>query len=357
MSAMRGDPAHSQLYAGLLPVELSGEPPPVRPTTLENDPLPNRQPPLRKRASRVLIAFCVGVAATMTLQSYGDAARQIIANYYPRLGWLAPRGALTAQKAPDAITASATSDPDQRRQFDAILHDLDAVMRSLDRIVAGQELITRSIGEIVASVPAGRQHMSTDQAAGTGQEPTTRSTDQTAATGQEQVTRNTDQTAGTGQEQVTRNTDQTAASIAEAPSAKASGITAEGRADETSLQRTMRFNIKPAEAKPPQTLLERGKQLSAASAHDPSCFPSASAVLQNHPGGWPTWTLKAPGHEGAMCWYAAARPRGSDHRPRGSDHRSEMMPKEKETVGTTENELLAPFAQRGRAEGWQSGLP
>ena len=46
---------------------------------------------LRKRGSfsRVLTTFCIGVAATLTWQSYGDAARQIIASpirSFP--GWL-----------------------------------------------------------------------------------------------------------------------------------------------------------------------------------------------------------------------------------------------------------------------------
>jgi hypothetical protein len=53
MSAMPS-PAQSEFYAGLLPVEPSIEPPPVRPTTLENDRLQNEQPSLRKRVSRAL---------------------------------------------------------------------------------------------------------------------------------------------------------------------------------------------------------------------------------------------------------------------------------------------------------------
>jgi hypothetical protein len=141
-----------------------------------------------------------------------------------------------------------------------------------------------------------------------------------------------------GQQQMTRETDQTATSITQAASAQTGGIAAESRTDGSSLQPTVRLDIKPTEVRLPQTLSERGKQLSAASGgHDASCFPSASAVLQNHPRGWPSWTLRAAGHEGTLCWYAAARPRGSDHRPRGSDHRSEMMPTEKEIVGATQN--------------------
>jgi hypothetical protein len=76
----------------------------------------------------------------------GDAARQMIANSYPQLGWLAPQRAATLQKAPDtiALVGSAAPHPDQW-QFDEMLGDLHAMRLSLDRIAAGQELITRSI--------------------------------------------------------------------------------------------------------------------------------------------------------------------------------------------------------------------
>jgi hypothetical protein len=211
---------------------------------------------------------------------------------------------------------------------------------SLDRIAAGQELITRSIDEIAKGIIAGQERM-------------TRSTDQTAtsiAIGQEPTTRSTNETAATitaGQEQITRNADQTATSIDQALS-KATSIPAESRTDGASLRPTARLNIKPTEAIPPQTSSEKDKQSSAASRHDASCFPSASAVVQNHAGGWPTWTLRAPGHEGTMCWYAAARPRGSDHRPRASAPRSEKTPGA-EIVGTTESGLSEPPAR----DDWQ----
>ena len=304
MTTTRGS-AH---YAGLLPV-------PARPTTLENDRFPNEQPSLRKRALHavsLLIAFCAGAAATCASWSYGEAARQIIASSHPQLGWLAPRVATTAQKTPNmvALIASAAPFPDQR-QLDAMLgDDLHAMRLSLDRIVAGQELIARSIDEIATSIAAGQDQM-------------TRTGDQTAAT------------VAKGQEQMRRNTDQTTTSIDQAPS-KATSLPIESRGDGASLQPTVRLNTKPTEAKPPQTLSEKGRPLSVASLHDTSCFPSASAVVQKHPGGWPTWTLKAPGHEGTMCWYASAR-------SRGRDHRSEMVQR-KEIVGTTANELSPPPA-------------
>src|SRR5467141_2298399 len=149
MSTVRGS-AH---YEGLLPIVPSDEPPPIRPTILE-DPFPNGQPPLRKRASRALsrflAIFCVGVGTTLAWQSYGDAAREMIANSYPQLGWLAPRPAPTAQSAADviALAAPAVSPPDQQ-QLNAVSLDLDAVRQSVDQITtsiaASQEQMTRSV--------------------------------------------------------------------------------------------------------------------------------------------------------------------------------------------------------------------
>ena len=124
-------------------------------------------------------------------------------------------------------------------------------------------------------------------------------------------------------EELTHNTDQTKTSVDQAPSAQADSIPLESRGDGASLQPGVPLDIKSTEAKAPQTLSEKGKQVSAASQYDASCLPSVWAVLQKHPGGWPMWTLRAPGHEGAQCWYAASRPTVSNHRPRASDHRTE----------------------------------
>jgi len=128
-----------------------------------------------------------------------------------------------------------------------------------------------------------------------------------------------------GQNDKITTTPTTVTSIGQAPPAKASGVTVESQDDVASLQPAARLT----DAKPSKMLSEKGKPLA-------SCFASASAVLQNHPGGWPTWTLKAPGHEGTTCWYAAARPRGSDQR-RESVARKEML--------------------ASRPHGWSFGLP
>ena len=43
------------------------------------------------------------------------------------------------------------------------------------------------------------------------------------------------------------------------------------------------------------------------------CFPSAAAVMRDRPQARPTWTMKAPGHEGTMCWYASPSKPNTDH--------------------------------------------
>jgi len=78
-----------------------------------------------------MIVFSVGIAATLAWQTYGDAARQLI--------------------------APAASIPDQQ-QLNAISLDLDAVRRSIDglaiaigtSIATSQEQITRSVDQLAA---------------------------------------------------------------------------------------------------------------------------------------------------------------------------------------------------------------
>jgi hypothetical protein len=157
-----------------------------------------------------------------------------------------------------------------------------------------------------------------------------------------------------GQNDKTITTLTTATRVDQAPAAKASGVAVESQGDAAALQPAPRLtDVKPPEtlsvesqgdaaalrpaahvtdATPLETLSEKGKPLA-------SCFASASAVLQNHPGGWPAWTLRASGHEGTICWYAAARPGGSEHR----------------RVGTTGNALSRSPAPRPQA--WRFGLP
>ena len=155
----------SESSADSLPANPSVEAPVVRAADLKKDRFPNGRSSLGKRALlalvRFLIMFCIGVAATLAWQSYGDAARERIASSYPQLGWLAPQAARIARSGPDTIglAAQAAPSPDQH----AMLLDLDAVRQSIDRIAnnmaTSQEQITRSVDRIAASVAASQERI------------------------------------------------------------------------------------------------------------------------------------------------------------------------------------------------------
>jgi hypothetical protein len=95
-----------------------------------------------KRPARLLITFCLGVAATLAWQSYGDTARGIIANLSPQLGWLAPQPALA--QTDGAATTAATPFVDQQ-EFKAMSLNLAAVRQRIDQlavqVAAGQEQV------------------------------------------------------------------------------------------------------------------------------------------------------------------------------------------------------------------------
>jgi hypothetical protein len=95
---------------------------------------------------RFLMAVGIGVAATLAWQSYGDAAREIIASSYPQLSWLAPQAA-AAQAAPTTIGA-ATASLDQQELKEVSL-GLAVIQQRVDqlaaRVAAGQEQMTRDL--------------------------------------------------------------------------------------------------------------------------------------------------------------------------------------------------------------------
>jgi hypothetical protein len=110
-----------------------------------SDP-PSKRP--RRRApgsfSRLILAFGVGVGATLAWQSYGDTARQVIAGSYPQLGWLAPRAA-AAQTTDGAVPAQNAAD----QEIKALTLSLAAMRQRVDQlaaqIAAGQDQMTRDI--------------------------------------------------------------------------------------------------------------------------------------------------------------------------------------------------------------------
>jgi hypothetical protein len=132
------------------------EPPPARPVR-------------RKRARRVFtryfMTFAGGIVTVLAWQSYGDAARQIIANSYPRLAWLAPQTA-SAQTAPATVVPPVVS-PDSQgiktisvdlaevsRQLDAVQERMTTrladVSHKVDQLAAAQGEMTRQIAKLQA---------------------------------------------------------------------------------------------------------------------------------------------------------------------------------------------------------------
>jgi hypothetical protein len=101
----------------------------------------------------------------------------------------------------------------------------------------------------------------------------------------------------------------------QAPTAAAVGTNAESRIEPevqaTPLPLTVPLDVKPAEngieTRPPQALPQKEGRPFTPSPDASTCFPSASAVRQNYPEGRPSWTLRAPGHEGTRCWYPTKR--------------------------------------------------
>src|SRR5882762_7438852 len=132
-------PSHTQpeFSAASVLVKPSVETAAGRPAKVKNDQLTTSRSSLGKRASLAcayyMIVFSVGVAATLAWQTYGEAARQLI--------------------------APAASAPDQP-QLNAMLLDLDAVRRSIDglaisigtSIATSQEQTTHSIDQLTASL-------------------------------------------------------------------------------------------------------------------------------------------------------------------------------------------------------------
>jgi hypothetical protein len=85
--------------------------------------------------------------------------------------------------------------------------------------------------------------------------------------------------------------------------------------DETSALSTPNSATQVSPAPPPDAVLDTQNMNSQVERKQrivgnqvSTCYPSASAVRQEHPQAWPSWTMRALGHEGARCWYPGTRP-------------------------------------------------
>jgi hypothetical protein len=149
----------------------------------------------KKRSSRgftrYLLAFCIGAAATLAWQSYGEAAKQIFAAKAPELGWSpetkqmianlveqlgwtkppatsavrpsaleTPQPAPVAQTAPQNVTPKAPAAPSiDPEQVHRMAMDLTALRQTVEQLAASQDQMVREIarlkvadGEILANV-------------------------------------------------------------------------------------------------------------------------------------------------------------------------------------------------------------
>ena len=126
----------------------------IRPTTLKI-----KQPSVRRRAARSLILFCMGVAATLAWQSYGDATKELIARSYPQLGWSSPQtvGAATPEMT-SGIAPATTSD--SQGLIESVLANLAAVRQSMDQLAAEFVASQQQMASDIAKLKAAEQEIS-----------------------------------------------------------------------------------------------------------------------------------------------------------------------------------------------------
>ena len=120
--------------------------------------LKRKQPSLRGRAARSLIIFCIGVAATLAWQSYGDATREMIATSYPQLGWLAPQTA-AAESTPEIIAPTAPATGLDSPELRSILVNLGAVRQSVDELAAQFAASQQEMASDIAKLKAAEQDL------------------------------------------------------------------------------------------------------------------------------------------------------------------------------------------------------
>ena len=112
---------------------------------LKNARVSNKPLSLGRAVFRFAIAFCLGVAATSGWQSYGDAAREMIANWSEQFGWLAPAPDAHASRI-NAPTAVVVPFPDVASQ--------EQMARDITQLQAAEQDVLQKISEPLPSWPA-----------------------------------------------------------------------------------------------------------------------------------------------------------------------------------------------------------
>ena len=120
-----------------------------RPTTASIYSLPaaRHRPSIGRRIFRAVARFCIavliGVGATLGWQSYGDAARQMLAARAPELASLLPVSATKSQVA--AVTPANPA-----LQLEPLASNLEVVRRSVEQLAARQEQMAQNISALQA---------------------------------------------------------------------------------------------------------------------------------------------------------------------------------------------------------------
>lgn len=97
-----------------------------------------------------LIMVFIGVAATLAWQSYGNVARELIANSSQVLGRLAPQP--LTQVAPSQVTPTESAIPtSDLQQLRAALLDLAAMRQSVEQLAARNQELAGDIATMQAA--------------------------------------------------------------------------------------------------------------------------------------------------------------------------------------------------------------
>jgi hypothetical protein len=140
---------------GVRPVKPSIHSP--RPSSHKNDQVASERPSVGRRIFRIptrfFIAVLIGVGGTLAWQSYGDAAREMVAAQAPTLAWLL---SVSTTKTP----AVAATFPDPVQQLEPLASNLDVVRRSVEQLAAKQDQMSQNIATLRAVGEDIRQKMS-----------------------------------------------------------------------------------------------------------------------------------------------------------------------------------------------------
>jgi hypothetical protein len=116
--------------------------------------------------ARYLVAICIGVAATLAWQSYGEAAKQIIATRAPELGWspeakqmiaswvqqLGWTKPLAVESKAAPVTQTAPEKVAPKEQVHQIALDVAALRQTVELLTAVQNQMARAVARQEAAL-------------------------------------------------------------------------------------------------------------------------------------------------------------------------------------------------------------